>query len=107
MESFESQVSNELFTISNDVKAIKRVLMSLLQDMQLNMTYCDVLSTILEENGLTTTEEVREMTMSENKKRELESKKILKNVYEKLDDIVDEQEALKELIRTSNVTGEA
>ena len=107
MGNFESQVSNELFTISNDVKSIKRVLMSLVQDIQLNMTYCDVLTTILEEHGITTTEEVRDLTMATNKKRELEAKNIIKKVTETLDDIVDEQEALKELIRTSNITGEA
>ena len=107
MGNFESQVSNEIFQISNDVRAIKRVLLSLVKDVQLNMTYCDVLTAILEEHELTTAEEVKELTIDISRKREVEAQAIFNKVTKKLDDVVDGQEKLEDLLTSSPVKGEA
>tara|TARA_Y100000593_G_scaffold22913_1_gene45526 strand:+ start:269 stop:592 length:324 start_codon:yes stop_codon:yes gene_type:complete len=107
MDKFESQVSNELFTISNDLHLIKKALLSITKDIQLQMTYCDVITTILEEHGFTTSEEVRELTMETNERREEQAKALFEKVTKNLEKIQDEQESLKELLRTSPVKGEA
>ena len=107
MGNFESQVSNELFQISNDLHIIKKALLSVTKDIQLQMTYCDVLTTILEEHGLTSTEEVRELTMETNKKREKQAEELYEKVTQNLKKIKDEQDSLRELLQTSPVKGEA
>ena len=107
MINFETEVSNELFEIENDLRVIKKALLAFSKDMQLQMTYCDVITTILEEHGLTTAEEVKELTMITNKQREQKAQEIYKKVTEKLEDIQDEQNTIREILRTSPVKGEA
>ena len=71
------------------------------------MTYCDVLTAILEEHELTTAEEVKELTMDISRKREVEAQAIFNKVTKKLDDVVDGQEKLEDLLTSSPVKGEA
>ena len=104
---FESKVSTELFAISGDLGIIKRALLALTKDIQLNMTYCDVITEILEESGLSSPGEIKEITLELNKEREAKAKKLMKAVTEKLDTIVDEQNELEELLRNAPVKGEA
>ena len=107
MGSFESKVSTELFTLSGDLDVIKKMLIRVSKDVQLNLTYCDVLAGILEEHGLSTAEEIRDLTYELNDEREKQAKVIFDKVTKKLDKVVDEHNSLKELLESSPVKGEA
>ena len=107
MENFESRVSTELFTISGELDIIKKMLIRVAKDMQFNLTYCDVISNILEEHGISTSDEIKDLTYELNDEREKQAKVIFEKVTKKIDKVVDEHESLKELLRTSPVKGEA
>ncbi len=107
MESFESKVSTELFTISGDLDVLKKMLIRVAKDIQFQLTYCDVLAKVLEEHGLSTAEEIRDLTGELNDVREKQAKVIFDKVTKKLDKVVDEQNSLKELLESSPVKGEA
>jgi hypothetical protein len=107
MEDFKTKVSSELFNISYDLHLIKKALSSITKDISLNMSYCDIISTILEENGLAERGEIDTLTMDLNDRRESETKKIYEKVTGKLKDISDEQKIIRDLLENSPVKGEA
>ena len=107
MEDFKSKISSELFNISYDLHLIKKALLSMTKDIQLNMSYCDIISTILEENGLAEKGEIEALTMDLNDRREAQTKKLYEKVTDKMQDITDEQKAIRDLLENSPIKGEA
>jgi len=46
-DDFKQRVSEELFNITYDINIIRKALLSISEDIQLNMAYCDVLAIVM------------------------------------------------------------
>jgi len=67
-DDFKEKVSTELFNITYDLNIIRKALLSISEDIQLNMSYCDILAIVLEENGLASRDEIDSMVVDLNDK---------------------------------------
>ena len=68
-DDFKEKVATELVNITYDLNLIRKALISISDDIQLNMSYCDVISIVLEENGLASRDEIDSMVLDLNDKR--------------------------------------
>ena len=106
-DDFKEKVATELFNISYDLNIIRKALLSISDDIQLNMSYCDVLSIVLEENGLATRDEIDSMVLDLNDKRTKKTKKVMNKVSKKLKVVANEQKVLMDILKNSPLKGEA
>ena len=106
-DDFKEKVSTELFNISYDLNIIRKALISISEDIQLNMSYCDVMSIVLEENGLATRDEIDSMVLDLNHKRTQKTKKVMNKVSKKLKVVANEQKVLMDILKNSPLKGEA
>ena len=106
-DDFKEKVATELFNISYDLNIIRKALLSIGDDIQLNMSYCDVLSIVLEENGLATRDEIDSMVLDLNDKRTQKTKKVMNKVSKKLKVVANEQKVLMDILKNAPLKGEA
>lgn len=106
-DNFKEQVSTELFNITYDLNLIKKALLSISEDIQLNMSYCDVISNILEKNGLADKDEIDSLVLDLNDKRVKQTKQVMNTVSKKLKVVANEQKTLMDILKNSPLKGEA
>ena len=106
-DDFKEKVATELVNISYDLSLIRKALISISDDIQLNMSYCDVISVVLEENGLATRDEIDSMVLDLNHKRTQKTKKVMNKVSKKLKVVANEQKVLMDILKNAPLKGEA
>ena len=106
-DDFKQKVSEELFNMSYDLNIIRKALLSISEDIQLNMSYCDIISIVLEENGLVTRDEIDSMVIDLNRKRNTRTKEVMSKVSKQLKVVADEQKSLMDILENSPFKGEA
>ena len=106
-DDFKQKVSEELFNMSYDLNLIRKALLSISEDIQLNMSYCDVLAIVMEENKLISRDDIDTMVIDLNRKRNKRTKKVMSKVSKQLKVIADEQKSLMDILENSPFKGEA
>ena len=106
-DDFKEKVATELFNISYDLNIIRKALISISEDIQLNMSYCDVISIVLEENGLVSRDEIDSMVLDLNDKRTKKTKKVMSKVNKQLKVVANEQKVLMDILKNAPLKGEA
>ena len=106
-DDFKEKVSTELFNITYDLNIIRKALLSISEDIQLNMSYCDILAIVLEENGLASRDEIDSMVVDLNDKRTKKTKKVMHKVSKQLKVVAEEQKMLMDILENSPLKGEA
>tara|TARA_Y100001963_G_C6653774_1_gene387020 strand:- start:255 stop:581 length:327 start_codon:yes stop_codon:yes gene_type:complete len=104
---FKQKISNELFNITYDLDLIRKALLHISDDIQLNMTYCDVITMVLEKNELITRDEVNNMVLKLNDKRNNRAKNVMSEVGKRLKVVAEEQKTLLDLLENAPFKGEA
>ncbi len=106
-DDFKQKVSEELFNMSYDLNLIRKALLSISEDIQLNMSYCDVLAIVMEENKLISRDDIDAMVIDLNKKRNKRTKEVMSKVSKQLKVVADEQKSLMDILENSPFKGEA
>ena len=106
-DDFKEKVATELVNITYDLNLIRKALISISEDIQLNMSYCDVISIVLEENGLVSRDEIDSMVLDLNNKRTKKTKKVMNKVNKQLKVVADEQKVLMDILKNAPLKGEA
>ena len=106
-DDFKEKVATELVNITYDLNLIRKALVSISEDIQLNMSYCDVISIVLEENGLVSRDEIDSMVLDLNNKRTQNTKKVMNKVSKKLKVVANEQKVLMDILKNAPLKGEA
>ena len=71
------------------------------------MSYCDVISIVLEENGLASRDEIDSMVLDLNDKRTKKTKKVMSKVNKQLKVVANEQKMLMDILKNAPLKGEA
>ena len=106
-DDFKQKVSEELFNMSYDINIIRKALLSISADIQLNMSYCDVLAIVMEENDIISRTDIDTMVLDLNKKRNKHTKEVMSKVSKQLKVVADEQKSLMDILENAPFNGEA
>jgi uncharacterized membrane protein len=106
-DDFKQRVSEELFNITYDINIIRKALLSISEDIQLNMAYCDVLAIVMEENDIASRTDIDTMVIDLNKKRSKRTKEVMSKLNKKLKVVAEEQKSLMDILENAPFKGEA
>ena len=81
--------------------------LSISEDIQLNMAYCDVLAIVMEENDIASRTDIDTMVIDLNKKRSKRTKEVMSKLNKKLKVVAEEQKSLMDILENAPFKGEA